>query len=203
MEVLAECKPEVLILAYPVTSEIKAKRLEHIIEKFPQTKFYTIISNTFHFNLIKEVKNLRGIYIDLDTGMNRTGILKENVSDLLDYISSNNYKNLKGIHAYDGQTYGVVSVEDRVIETQNTLRDIREVEKLVKEKFTINDFEIIVGGSWSFHFYINEKDIKLSPGTWIYWDISNIKQKELSFQIAGVILGQVIDQNKSNDICYV
>ncbi len=131
--------------------------------------------------------------------MNRTGILKENVSDLLDYISSNNYKNLKGIHAYDGQTYGVVSVEDRVIDTQNSFKDIREVEKLVKEKFSINDFEIIVGGSWSFHFYIKEKDIKLSPGTWIYWDISNIKQKELSFKIAGVILGQVIDENKSND----
>ena len=199
LEVLAECNPDTLILAYPVTSITKAKRLENIVENFPNTKFYTIISNNFHFDLIKNVKNLAGIYIDLDTGMNRTGILKENVSDLLDYISSNNYKNLKGIHAYDGQTYGVVSVEDRVIDTQNSLKDIREVENLVKEKFSINDFEIIVGGSWSFHFYIKEKDIKLSPGTWIYWDISNIKQKELSFKIAGVILGQVIDENKSND----
>ena len=199
LEVLAECKPEILILAYPITSVIKAKRLENIVEKFPETKFYTIISNTFHFDLIKDIDNLSGIYIDLDTGMNRTGVLKENVPDLIDYIFSNNYKKLRGIHAYDGQTYGVVSVEDRDIDTQNTLKDIRQVEKLVKEKFLMNDVEIIVGGSWSFHFYIKEKDIKLSPGTWIYWDISNIKQKELPFQIAGVILGQVIDQNKSND----
>ena len=41
--------------------------------------------------------------------------------------------------------------------------------------------------------------MKLSPGTWIYWDASNNKQKELNFTIAGVVLGQVIDENKSND----
>ncbi len=199
LEVLAECNPETLILAYPITSVTKVNRLEKIIEKFPETNFYTIISNTFHFDLIKDIKNLSGVFIDLDTGMNRTGILKENVSELLDYIYSKNFKKLKGIHAYDGQTYGILSVEDRVIDTQNSLKDIRAVEKLIKEKFTINDFEIIVGGSWSFHFYIDEKDIKLSPGTWIYWDISNIKQKELNFQIAGVVLGQVIDQNNDND----
>ena len=51
----------------------------------------------------------------------------------------------------------------------------------MKETYSLNDLEIIVGGSWSFHFYIEEKDIKLSPGTWIYWDTSNIKQKELDF----------------------
>ena len=199
LEILAECKPETLILAYPISSEVKAKRLEKIIKIFPETKFYTIISNPFHFDLVKDIVNLDGIYIDLDTGMNRTGISKENIPNLIDYISSNNYKKLKGIHAYDGQTYGIVSVEDRVINTQKTLKDIREVEKKIKEKLSVDDFEIIVGGSWSFHFYIEEKDIKLSPGTWIYWDISNIKQKELPFQIAGVVLGQVIDQNNSND----
>tara|TARA_A100001037_G_scaffold190257_1_gene170354 strand:- start:15333 stop:16481 length:1149 start_codon:yes stop_codon:yes gene_type:complete len=199
LEVLAECNPESLVLAYPITSKIKSRRLLKIINKFPNTKFYAIISNVFHFDLIKDIDNLSGVYIDLDTGMNRTGVTKENVSDLLDYISSKYYKKLKGIHAYDGQTGGVTSIEERKTDTQNTLNAIRFVEKLIKERFSIDDFEIIAAGSWSFHFYIQEKDIKLSPGTWIYWDINNIKMKELGFKIAGVILGQVIDQNESNN----
>ena len=198
LETLAECKPEELILAYPIASKLKANRLETIVKKFPDTKFSTIISNNFHFDLVKDIGNLNGIYIDLDTGMNRTGILEEKVEELLEYIVSENKQKINGIHAYDGQTYGVISIEDRVIDTKKSLSAIRNVEKLMKEKFSINP-EIIVGGSWSFHFYIDEKDIKLSPGTWIYWDASNIKQKELNFEIAGVVLGQVIDQNLANE----
>jgi len=199
LEVLAECGPEGLILAYPIASLAKSNRLETIVEKFPKTKFSTIVSNKFHYDLVKDIKNLGGIYIDLDTGMNRTGVTKENVEDLLNYIDSDEKQNVNGIHAYDGHVYGMVSVEDRIIETQKTLKDIRHVQNLMREKFSMEDCEIIVGGSWSFHFYINESDINLSPGTWVYWDISNNKQKELDFQIAGVVLGQVIDQNISND----
>jgi|TARA_B110000263_G_scaffold219300_1_gene206449 D-serine deaminase-like pyridoxal phosphate-dependent protein len=198
LEILAECNPEELILAYPIASKLKANRLKNIVKKFPDTKFSTIVSNKFHFDLVKNIGNLNGVYIDLDTGMNRTGILEKNVEELLEYITFENKQNINGIHAYDGQTYGVISIEDRVINTKKSLSSIRNVEKLMKEKFSINP-EIIVGGSWSFHFYIDEKDIKLSPGTWIYWDASNIKQTELNFEIAGLVLGQVIDENLANE----
>jgi len=198
LEILAECKPEELILAYPIASKLKANRLSKIIEKFPDTKFSTIVSNIYHFDLVKDIENLNGIYIDLDTGMNRTGILKEKVEEFLKYIVSNKTQKIKGIHAYDGQTYGIVNIEDRLINTRKTLSEIRFVEKIMKEKFSI-DSEIIVGGSWSFHFYIDQRDIKLSPGTWIYWDASNVRQKELNFEIAGVVLGQVIDENPTNE----
>ena len=199
LEILAECEPEELILAYPITSKIKAERLSKIVNKFPKTKFSSIISNRYHYDLIEGINNLDGFYIDLDTGMNRTGIIKEDVEELLDYIQIHTNKNLKGIHAYDGQTYGIVSVEERTLDTKKTLSDIREVESKIRTKFSSNDCEIIVGGSWSFHFYIDQKDIKLSPGTWIYWDASNSKQKELDFEIAGLVLGQVIDENTNND----
>ena len=66
LEVLAECKPEILILAYPITSVIKAKRLENIVETFPSTKFYTIISPPFHFDLITYISNFLVLYIYLD-----------------------------------------------------------------------------------------------------------------------------------------
>ena len=198
LEILAECEPDLLILAYPITSKIKSERLSKIVKKFPKTKFSTIISTKYHYDLIKEINNLDGFYIDLDTGMNRTGVLRENVDELLDYIRMSKNKNLKGIHAYDGQTYGIVSIEERTLDTKKTLSDIRDVEAQIKEKFSSNECEIIVGGSWSFHFYIDQKDIKLSPGTWIYWDASNSKQKELDFEIAGLVLGQVIDENIDN-----
>ena len=118
LEILAECEPDLLILAYPITSKIKSERLSKIVKKFPKTKFSTIISTKYHYDLIKDINNLDGFYIDLDTGMNRTGVLRENVDELLDYIRMSKNKNLKGIHAYDGQTYGIVSVEERTLDTK-------------------------------------------------------------------------------------
>ena len=89
LEILAECEPDSLILAYPITSKIKSERLSKIVKKFPKTKFSTIISTKYHYDLIKDINNLDGFYIDLDTGMNRTGVLRENVDELLDIYLQN------------------------------------------------------------------------------------------------------------------
>ena len=199
LEVLAECEPEELILAYPISSIKKIERLQKIINKFPKTKFSTIASNNFHLNLLKDLNGLNGVYIDLDTGMNRTGIIVDKIDDFLIQIFKYENINVLGIHAYDGQMYGKTDIEERKLESKKTLDDIRLLEKKLLNQYSLKNCEIIVGGSWSFHFYIEEEDMKLSPGTWIYWDASNNKQKELDFTIAGVVLGQVIDENKSND----
>ena len=58
LEILAECEPDSLILAYPITSKIKSERLSKIVKKFPKTKFSTIISTQYHYDLIKEINNL-------------------------------------------------------------------------------------------------------------------------------------------------
>ena len=199
LEVLADCEPEELILAYPISSLKKIERFQKIINKFPKTKFSTIASNIYHINLLKNIEGLHGVYIDLDTGMNRTGVLIDNIDEFLLQIFGTENINILGIHAYDGHMHGKTDIEERKIESKKTLDEIRILEKKLKETYYLNNLEIIVGGSWSFHFYIEEKDIKLSPGTWIYWDASNIKQKELDFIIAGVVIGQVIDENKDND----
>ena len=57
----------------------------------------------------------------------------------------------------------------------------------------------VIGGSWSFHLYKDEPTIRMSPGTFIYWDHMNAMIPELPFKIAGIVLGQVIDRNVSKN----
>jgi D-serine deaminase-like pyridoxal phosphate-dependent protein len=47
--------------------------------------------------------------------------------------------------------------------------------------------------------FLKEPRFRVSPGTWVYWDVRNSAMKELGFKIAGVVLGQVIDRDPEMD----
>jgi D-serine deaminase-like pyridoxal phosphate-dependent protein len=196
LEILGECEPQELILSYPIASKIKAQRLQKIINKFPKTNYSSIVSSIYHVELLNDLEGIHGVYIDLDTGMHRTGVSINELDDLLDFIMSKSNLDLRGIHAYDGHMHAVKNDEIRSSLAAQTLKDIRKLQEKIYSAYKFETYDIIVGGSWSFHFYLDQKDIKLSPGTWIYWDATNAEQKELDFQIAGVVLGQVVDNNE-------
>ena len=59
--------------------------------------------------------------------------------------------------------------------------------------------DTLVASSWSFQAYLGLEGIRVSPGTWIYWDSRNATMAELPFKIAAVVLGQVVDKNVAND----
>ena len=96
--------PDVLLAYQPVGP--KAKRLLNLVQKYPRTKFSCLIDNHQTAAELSEIFVNGGstieVYIDLNVGMNRTGIVPENAFDL--YTSCESLKGIQivGLHAYDG-----------------------------------------------------------------------------------------------------
>ena len=103
MLALAEA-PDVLLAYQPVGP--KAKRLLNLVQKYPQTKFSCLIDNYQTAAELSKIfvkgGNTIAVYIDLNVGMNRTGIAPENAFDL--FIRCEALKGIQvvGLHAYDG-----------------------------------------------------------------------------------------------------
>ena len=67
-----------------------------------------------------------GIFIDLNLGMNRTGVLPENAISLFEKIHSLPALHILGLHAYDGH----IKDRDINIRTEECLRAFEPVSKI-------------------------------------------------------------------------
>ncbi len=90
-EMLAMIKAPDVLLAYPPTIP-KIKRLIRMIQKYPDTQFSCLVDNEKTAVAISDLftaANLTaGIFVDLNLGMNRTGIRPENAISLFEIIHS-------------------------------------------------------------------------------------------------------------------
>ena len=105
-EMLAINQAPDVLLAYPPTST-KIKRLIRLIQKYPDTKFSCLVDHLENAKTLSdlfsaEIKLEATVYIDLNLGMNRTGILPEYAVALFQIINSIPAIKVLGLHAYDG-----------------------------------------------------------------------------------------------------
>ncbi len=192
-----------IILAYPLLHPIKLRRFIGLIQKYSNVKFRAIASTEEHLLAISQRATENNIsvdvYMDLDTGMRRTGVQPgTEACDFYCSIADKNNLNPIGVHVFDGETLYITDFRrrsDMVARTLNNLRHIWEN----AEKNQIPVVDNLVGGSWSFSHYIQEPNIRVTPGTWVYWDTRNAEMEELNFDIASLILGQVIDCDPDED----
>ena len=192
-----------IIISYPIIHIQKIIRLIKLMKDFPNIKWRTIVSTKEHLetlsNFMKNSSLQADVYMDLDTGMHRTGV-EPGDEAVKFFIDAKNYSsiNILGIHIFDGQTLYKPNIEERSSLVKKSIEYMRYIQnELTKKNITITDN--VVGGSWSFHLYLNEPNTRVSPGTWIYWDSRNATQEELNFKIASVVIGQVIDVDYKRD----
>jgi D-serine deaminase-like pyridoxal phosphate-dependent protein len=194
--------PDVLLAYQPVG--VKKERWIALIKKYPNTAFSTIVDNfesAKALNEIAEQNNLKlTVYLDLNTGMNRTGIsTSENWSALI--IAIIHLKNLHftGIHIYDGHLKG--DIEERTAAASNVFFSINEKIKEVEQNLDYK-LKIVAGGSNTFPFYSSEKNVESSPGTFVFWDSNyQIHLPEQNFEPALVIVGTIVSKPTSATFC--
>src|SRR5690349_15826768 len=96
--------PDVLLAYQPVGP--KANRLLSLVEKYPGIKLSCLIDNVESAQHLSEVfqngKKAINVFIDLNVGMNRTGITPSNALALVDACQKLSGISLQGLHAYDG-----------------------------------------------------------------------------------------------------
>ena len=203
-EMLAQCRANDVLLAYQPSGP-KLQRFISLIKTYPQTNFSCLTDN---IDAAKEQslefqKNDISVpvYIDLNVGMNRTGICADDRALEL-YKLCSTFKGIKllGLHAYDGH------LRDRDFNARRQKCDeaFSLVEKLRDQIINagLPKPRIIAGGSPSFSIHCNRDAVECSPGTFIYWDKGYLDLcPEQNFLPAAVLLTRVISLPSPNRIC--
>ncbi|WP_316635802.1 D-TA family PLP-dependent enzyme [uncultured Flavobacterium sp.] len=193
---------DVLLAYQPVGA--KKDRWISLIQKYPNVTFSTIVDNLDSakaLDQIAEKNNLKlTVYLDLNTGMNRTGIsIHKNWCELIDEIVKLKNIHFAGIHIYDGHVKG--DVEHRTAIASNVFFSINEEIEAIQKKLAYK-LKIVAGGSNTFPFYATQKNVECSPGTFVFWDFnyqSNLPEQK--FKPALIIVGTIISKPTASTFC--
>ncbi len=202
-EMLAEIDaPDVLLAHQPVGP--KAERLLQLVMNFPDTVFSCIIDNENTAKVLSDLfqqHNARlPVFIDLNIGMNRSGIKPEKALALVKTIQSFPGINIIGLHAYDGH------IRDTDLAERNRRSDeaFARVDWLMNEmvNLTITTLQIVVGGSPSFPTHIKRKGVQYSPGTFVFWDwgYKHLVPDE-PFEYAALVITRIISIIDEHTLC--
>ncbi len=202
-EMLGNCKaPDVLLAYQPVGPNIN--RFLRLQEGFPETKFSCVVDNLEVVNDMATLATNNNtkirVYIDVNVGMNRTGISPGAVVQLYKTIIDIEGLEILGLHAYDGHIHDSELHIRReqvssIITMLNNLR--QEIVESLKHKPVV-----IAGGTPGFPIYASDSDFECSPGTFVLWDKGYQDAfAEQQFLPAALIISRVISLPVGNLIC--
>ncbi len=202
-EMLAMAKaPDVLLAYQPVGPNIN--RFLQLIETYPETKFSCLIDNQpsaqkLNDAAIRQPKKIN-VFVDLNVGMNRTGTEPNAAVDLYGFCALKEALNPIGLHAYDGHIHDT-NLETRHKAWHTSFMQVKTVwQKLLEKGFA--EPVIIAGGSPTFPFYAEQKEVECSPGTFIYWDEGYQQHfTEQPFLPAALLVSRVVSLPGSTKVC--
>jgi D-threonine aldolase len=202
-EMLAMIKAPDVLLAYPPAVP-KIKRLIRLIQKYPDTQFSCLVDNEKTAVAISDlftVSNLTaGIFVDLNLGMNRTGVRPENAISLFEIIYSLPALHILGLHAYDGH----IKDRDINIRTNVCLHAFEPVSKLkdALEEIVGHSTSLIAGGSPTCFIHAEAGNRECSPGTFVFWDKGYSENlPEQPFNWAALVVSRIISIPAPDMIC--
>lgn len=193
-ELLGEVGAHDVLLAYQLT-QTKARRWISLIQKFPATDFATVIDNLASAEVLSELAiniglSLR-IYLDLNVGMNRTGIVPSEALSLYQQVKELPNLSLQGLHAYDGHIHDA-SLTMREQQVADAFAPVDRLRQAIINA-GLPKPGLIAGGSSSFPMHLQRLDQECSPGTFVFWDAGYAEHyPEQPFQPAALILTRVI-----------
>lgn len=203
-EMLGLCKATDVLMAYQPVGP-KLQRFIALIKKYPQTEFScltdNLISATEQSNAFAEAGLQIAVYIDLNVGMNRTGIGPGvEALELYTYCATAPGISIKGIHAYDGHIRDMdFSTKKKNCDDAFTL--VQQLAEKIENTGLPNPV-IIAGGSPTFSIHCKREMIECSPGTFVYWD-KGYKDlcPEQEFICAAILLTRVVSLPGTGKIC--
>ena len=185
-----------VLIAHQLTGP-KIARFSALSSRFPETSFYTIIDNEHTLRLWEQeaVRNRSNIavYIDVNNGMNRSGIEPGPELELLARkVLQSGVLELKGLHVYDGH-HRDADYERRKKKLEAGFSPLEATIHTLKKDCP--QLEIISGGTPAFTTHALHKDRVCSPGTCVFWDWGyGEKLPEQKFKHAVLLVTRVISK---------
>lgn len=203
-EMLAEAGAKDILLAYQPAGP-KTRRLINLVKKYPSATFSCLVDNidtTRHVNhAMADANIVLPVFIDLNVGMNRTGIIPgDDAIDLYRFCHEVSNLSLKGLHVYDGHIHD----SDYSIRKQRCDEAFEKVNGMLKDISALGFDKplVVTGGSPSFPVHAQRTEVQCSPGTFIYWDAGYLEKcSEQGFQPAALVVTRVISLPDATTVC--
>jgi D-serine deaminase-like pyridoxal phosphate-dependent protein len=194
--------PDVLLAYQPVGP--KMERLIKLIQAYPNTSFSCLVDNEETAAQLSRLTEQNGIaipvFIDVNNGMNRTGIASQKVMDLLQKIKDYQGIKIAGLHGYDGHIHD----SDIAVRQANADESFKYIETLWQqaEQLLQQPIKVIMGGSPTFPTHAHREGIECSPGTFVFWDWGyKHTLPDEPFEYAALLITRVISVIDEETIC--
>lgn len=202
LELLTVCENGAadVLVAYPMTGA-NARRVREIAEQFPGTKVSSLVERREH---IEPWRGSRvGLFIDVNPGMNRTGIEEDRVDEMISLAREIRNAGLifRGLHYYDGHLSSTVLLERERAAHRGYDHLMEVIDAFDRSHVEIE--EIITAGTPAFPCTLSYPRFtgarfihRASPGTIVYNDCSSLAQlpAEFAYRAAAVVVSSVVSR---------
>ena len=203
LEMLFACRSGAIdvLFAYPAVGAT-ARRVRELAAEFPDVRISVLAENE------EQVRQWQrsdvGIFLDINPGMNRTGIEQRHTDAIFSLVRTVNEVGLefRGLHYYDGQ-YAALENRERTAATRAGYDCLLELEGKIRRS-GVDVSEIITAGTPTFPcslaydgFRVGREFIhRVSPGTVVYGDATSLAQlpTEYGFAPAVLVLTRVVSR---------
>lgn len=194
---------DLLLAMQPVGPNLR--RFFELRKKYLSTEISCIADNESD---IENIAALSGeyslkttVWLDINVGMDRTGIIPGNESvKLYKSIAENRFLSVGGLHVYDGH----IHEPDPEKRSRLCEEAFAPVTKMLAEleKQGFRNIRIIAGGTPTFPIHAKHGRAELSPGTALLWDWGySTGFTDLQFLHAAVLLTRVVSKPAPGLLC--
>jgi len=208
LELLVACRlaaPDVLI-AYPVVGA-NARRVCQIADQYPDTQISVLVESEHQVEAW--VGSRVGLFIDLNPGMNRTGIEEANLEAVIGVARAviRSGQTFRGLHYYDGHLGKYELVERERLAHSGYDNLLATVDLL--ESAGVSVQEVITAGTPAFpatlsygQFRTGSFTHRASPGTVVYSDCTSLAQlpSHWEYRPAAVVVSTVVSRPSAGRI---
>ncbi|HEX7862716.1 MAG TPA: D-TA family PLP-dependent enzyme [Verrucomicrobiae bacterium] len=202
-EMAASAGAKDILVATPLVGP-NVQRFGELRLKFPLVQFSTICDSTEIAHALSALGDAQRepvrTYLDLNCGMNRTGIVPgPEALELYRLLSSLPGISAAGIHAYDGNIHEEsLGARRQQFDAMNTwLVSFRK--ELMASALPVPN--TVASGTPTFALHAQNKDRECSPGTYVFSDFGYQRYSDLDFQIAALVVTRVLSKPTPNRLC--
>jgi D-serine deaminase-like pyridoxal phosphate-dependent protein len=202
VEMVAATGGKDILLAYPLLGPA-VRHFFELRKGYPEVRLSVTVDSATAIQQLaqhpdREHRTVR-VFVDLDSGMHRTGTSPDKAFGLIQEIMDEEYLVFEGLHIYDGHIHEHHPVARR----KHVDRDFESVIELMEQldNSGIPVKELACGGTPTFPIHALYKERTLCPGTPLLWDAGyHHAFPDLDFQHAAVLATRVISK-PGNHFC--
>ena len=193
-----------VLIAYPIVGP-NIDRMIALTKKYPKTRFAGLADDARTIDRIDEIAKVNSVHlnflVDLNVGMNRTGIApSEEAFKLYQQIAKASNLVVAGLHVYDGHLH-----ESDPVALANSVDEAYAPVWQLSRRLSASGFDvpvIVAGGTPTSALLAKHEGVEVGAGTTVLWDAGQPKLSPgLEMLNAAVLLCRIVSRPTPETLC--